>query len=603
VNLEKTGVYKFNSNVRKVTYFNNLFNFANPVGFANSEHASNVRHTFGDFDFTWKPQSETLRITAGMSFNDTGGTGGTTERFFSDEYAVKSRINNDSIDYRIGAEGKLIGFDWGLSQGIRKFRERTFNFLDAPSQGNTTTNQSRLDTFDRSYPTDGHASYTQFNLHRLFARRLDFTGRFIYTSTKSSSTTILNMTGRDNTNPVGNIVRSDRIDAAAFAKRPQTRADVGLTYAATDKFRISNTFSFDQFAVNGFETFQEVVIKATGNPLVTTTRSTGYHVNAYKRYANTIEGDYQFNPAVAFHLGYRYTHRQVENSGYNLTLTSAINNSLFNCTPRGVTNQNPLVACDDEKNRTNTLLAGMKIKPMHNWVVFWDIEHGQADNVFTRPENYKFTNFRVRSRLTVDKFTFNLSAITKDNENPSSSETVIFPAGLDYVTNIKNRFYSGSVDWEPNSRFYLSSGYTYRHLTSYTPVVLPVSGAVGPPAGYVFGFSQYFMRDHYVFFDISAKPVDRVSFYASYRLDLDKGQGNRVSPPIGTTVANFITSYPMHFTTPEFRVAFRITDNVDWNIGYQYYNYRDTQTPFENYKAHLPYTSIRIYFGGRAVDR
>ena len=26
----------------------------------------------------------------------------------------------------------------------------------------------------------------------------------------------------------------------------------------------------------------------------------------------------------------------------------------------------------------------------------------------------------------------------------------------------------------------------------------------------------------------------------------------------------------------------------------------DTQTPFENYKAHLPYTSLRIYFGQSA---
>ena len=264
----------------------------------------------------------------------------------------------------------------------------------------------------------------------------------------------------------------------------------------------------------------------------------------------------------------------------------------------------PTITADEasEHNSTNSVIAGMKIKPVHNWVIFWDVEHGQADNVFTTPENYKYTNFRVRSRLSVNKFILNLSAVSKDNENPSEPlASIILPPTLDFITVSKNRFYSGSVDWEPDSRFWISSGYTYRTLTSHTPVALPFSGA--PNGGYVFGVSEFFIRDHYMFFDVSAKPVKRVSLYASYRLDLDRGQGNRVSSPITITNPNFITSYPMQFNTPEIRVAFRINRNIDWNVGAQYYNYHDTQTPFENYKAFLPYTSLRIYFGGRAADR
>jgi hypothetical protein len=500
------------------------------------------------------------------------------------------------MDYRIGAEGTLWGFDWGLSQGFRTFRDRSFNFLDAPSQGNTTTNQSRLDTFSKVYPTDGNAYYTSFNLHRLIAERLDFTGRLIYTSISSDSSTHLLMSGRDNTNPVGIIVTSDKIDVVGNAKRPQTRADIGLTYAVTNKFRISNTFSFDQFAVNGGNQFNEVWTKASGAERTKVTNNFYYRRNGYKRYSNLIEGDYQFNPAWAFHLGYRYTHRMVHNRILNVTCTTTTTNT--SCPP-----QPPTVVSEDEEetNSTNSVIAGMRIKPVHNWVVFWDVEHGKADNVFTRPENYKYTNFRVRSRLNINKFTINLSAITKDNENPSEPmASIVLPSNLDFVTTARNRFFSGSVDWEPESRFWLSSGYTYRHLTSYTPVALPVSGATG---GYVFGFSQFFMRDRYFFFDISAKPVPRVSIYGSYRINLDRGQGDRVSPPITTTMANLITSYPFQFTTPEVRIAIMLTRNIDWNLGYQYYNYHDSQTPFENYRAHLPYTSLRIYFGGRAADR
>lgn len=596
INMEKTGLYKFSANVRRVTYFNNLFNYANPLGFTDSEHNQNTNHTFGDFDVTFLPQNERLRITLGTSFNRTRGPGGTTVRFFGDEFPVSAETKSNSADFRVGAEGKLLGFNWVLSQGIRTFRDRSNHFLTAPNQGNTTTNQSRLDTFSRVFPTDGHDYFTQFNAHRTIAKKFDFTARLIYSNTTSRSTLSELLTGRDNTNPVGILVTSDTIDAVSNAKRPQTRGDLGITYLVTDKFRISNTLAFDQFAVNGGEQFREVWTKATGPELVKTTNSRGYRVNAYKRYINTIEGDYQFNNAVAAHIGYRYTHRMVNNTGYDVSCSTTTTAS--SCPPAAPT---ATLINETESNSTNTLIAGMKIKPVKNWSIFWDIEHGQADNVFTRTENYKFTNFRVRSRLTLNKVSLNLSAISKDDENPSRpSVTVIVPANVSYITAIKNRYFSGNVDWDPLPNLSFSTGYTYRHLDSYTPIAVPISGAIG---GYVYGFSQFFVRDQYAFFDISAKPIKRLSIYASYRVDLDRGQGSQLSTIVSILTPNIIASYPMQFTTPEVRAVFRISRQVDWNVGYQYYNYKDKQTPFENYRAHLPYTSLRIYFGGGTADR
>jgi hypothetical protein len=592
VNMEKTGAYKFDANVRRVSYFNNLFNFANPIGLPNSEHSQNTRHTFGDFDLTLMPENEKLRLTFGVSFNKLNGGGGSTERFFSDEFAVNSLLNGHSADFRVGGEGKVLGFNWGLLEGFRRFNDRPFFFLDSPSQGNTTTNQSRLDTLQKSAPLNGSVHYTIFNLHRTFERKLDFTGRAIYSSYSSRSTMQLFMTGRDNTNPVGIPVTSDIINADARAKRPQTRADLGVTYLATDKFRISNTFSFDQFAVNGFETFEERWTKASGPTLMSTTQSTGYRVNAYKRYMNTFEGDYQFNNRVAFHLGYRFTHRMVADQGFDRACTFTT----------GVCNSTTTPINESETNSTNAVIAGMKIKPTKNWVAFWDIERGQADNVFTRLENYHYTNFRIRNKITFNKVSLNLSALSKDNENPSDPQAgVIVPANVSFITNIKNRFYTGSLDWQAHRNFWISTGYTYRHLTSYTPIYMPISGA---PGGYAFGFSQFFIRDQYGFFDVTARPIRRLSLYGSYRIDRDRGQGSRISAPFATiSNPNIIGSYPMRFATPEFRAAIRLTRNVDWNVGYQYYNYHDTQTPFQNYKAHLPYTSLRIYFGQSAGDR
>ncbi|HSK72741.1 MAG TPA: hypothetical protein VK892_13655, partial [Pyrinomonadaceae bacterium] len=108
------------------------------------------------------------------------------------------------------------------------------------------------------------------------------------------------------------------------------------------------------------------------------------------------------------------------------------------------------------------------------------------------------------------------------------------------------------------------------------------------------------------FIDVSAQPIKRVSIYASYRFNKDNGQGDRIS----TAPQFIVSSYPFDLKMPEIRVAVRLTRNIDWNVGYQYYNYKenlerahfDPIPPNQNYNAHMPYTSLKIYFG-RNADR
>ncbi len=570
VNVEKTGIYKFNSTVRRVKYFNNLSNFAL------QQHTFNTRHSLGDFDFTLLPQNEKIRFNFGASFSNVSGPGVSNARAYRDDFAVTADYENKSNDFRAGVEGKLLGFNLGLTQGFRFFKDRSQYFLTAPNVGNNPADTTVYNTFSRTFPTDGNAYYTHFNAHRTFAKKLDFTGQFIYTSTDSKVGMLELISGRDNSN---NFVDRDRFEINADAKRIQTRGDIGLTYMVNNNFRISNTFSIDRFTVNGGEKLEEWMDRrnASGNPLASTfTRSAAYRVNDYRRFVNTIEGDYQFNNRVSAHIGYRYTNRKVDVMGYDITLTSAPSST------------NPRNILEDEKNSTNTLIAGMKIKPVKNWVIFWDVEKGSADNVFSRLENYKFTNFRVRSKVTVDKFSFNFSAVAKDNNNPSQT-----PTALNFGTDIRNYFYSGSVEWAPMDQVQISSGYTYHHLTADTPIIVAVDGVNR------LGFSQFYMRDHYGYLDVSAKPIKRLSLYGSLKINRDKGQANRFS----TLPEIIYGGYPMNMFSPEFRAAIRLTRNVDWNVGYQYYNYQDSQTPTLNYRAHLPYMSLKIYFGGGAADR
>ncbi len=565
-NMEKTGIYRFDSNLRRVKYFNSLNNHA--LG----QHGANTDHNFGDLDVTIFPERD-LRFRFGYSFNRTDGPAGFTTRAYSDEFGVQSDVDNGSDDLRLGADAKLWGFNLGFTYGHRKFSERTRYFIDGLNLGNNPTNNPRLFTFERLYPIDGRTDFGQFHVQRTFAEKVDFTARFLYSVTSSDFSVDERMTGRDNSN---NTVDLDQFTIFGDTKRPQARGDLGLTYRVTSKFRIGNTFTYDQFSINGGNDFFEELRRrnAAGTVLPTVFTSTFAHrVTGYKRATNLLEGDYQVNRRFGFNIGYRYTHRSVDLDGRDI---NRINNSLTGFT-------------DTFKNSTHGVIAGFTAKPLNNWTVYGDIERGKADNVFTRLANYDFTNFRLRTRASFDKVGFSASFISRSNDNPSRSIEI---PPRDFTAETRSKTFTTSVDWAPIPELSLATGYTYQHLTAETNIIVPVAGQRRE------GISEFYIRDSYFFFDVHATPIKRVSLFASYRINDDRGQGDRVS----LLPENIITSYPMQMQSPEVRLAIRLHRMVDWNLGYQYYNYKERFVNAQNYNAHLPYTSLRFYFG-RSADR
>lgn len=571
ISVERAGFYKFDSNIRQVTYFNNLNNHAR------NGHTADTRHNFGDFDLTLYPLGDKLKFRLGGGFNSTTGAGSITSRAYSDEFPVTSQVDNGSTDLRAGLDSKLLGFNLSFTYGYRRFRDNS-HYSTIGNLGYNTTNNAVIATFDRSYPIKGDTQFALFNVQRTFARKLDFTARIAYSLTDRKFEFLEIITGRDNSN---NIVDLDRFNISGDSKRPQTRGDLGVTYMVTDNFRISNTFTFDFFNITGGETFAEALFTRTAaggarNPVYT--NNLNYRITSFKRYTNTIEGDYQVRDWLGFNIGYRYTRRDIHLNGFAQNLPPA-------------SPTRTLFGPEEEENQTHTIIAGFKAKPLKNWTIFADVEHGDADNAFTRLANYKFTNFRVRSRWSFNQLAFNIAAISKDNENPSTSTAPQGNVTGDFIANIKNRMFSAYADWSPDPRFSISGGYTFTRLTSETDIVINTGTLVR-------GLSQYYMRDHYAFFDVSAQPFRRVSFFASYNHNEDLGQGNRIS-----VLPKLVSSYPFKLYTMESRLAIRLTRNIDWNVGYKYIGYREAIQPLSNgipqdYHANLPYTSLRIFFGG-----
>ena len=574
VNVLKAGVYRFDANVRRSKYFNALTPLANPLVQNVGQHTQNTRHQFGDYDLTLLPENERLKFHLGFSRDTRSGPAITTVRFGGDEFAVGSNQEMRANNFRAGADGKLLGFDLSFLQGVRYFKDDTNYFLNFTSQGNNPTNNGRIDRLFREVPTSGRHFFTRFSVHRLIAKKVDLTGRFIYQSSTSRFNFFEQVTGRLSN---GNLAVPETFTARGEARRPSSVGDIGVTLLATSKLRISNTFRFDNFRINGAEPLLDVLRQSTvaGVPLATlTTNSFFSRTTNYRRFMNTVEADYQVNPRYAFHIGYRFTDRHIELFHLDVTTSTSTEADLFD-------------------NRTHSVIYGLKARPVKGWTIYFDGERGNADSVFTRLGNNDYTNFRVRNRITPNsKLALNVSLVTKDNTNPSDviDDPAVVPPGtapdaLD--VRIKTRNFSSSIDWTPRSSFYLSGGYTHLRVTSIAGILLPITGQRRV------GESQYFSRDNFFFFNLFVRPQSRITLYAGYRINKDPGQGDRVSP----SNVILIDSYPMTFQSPEARIAVKLNRNVEWNVGYEYFNYRDRFFPIQSYNSHLPYTSLRFYFG------
>jgi len=608
VSVEKSKWYRFEGQYRRAKYYRFLNNVANPnwlfSGFpvppnpVTGLHGYNTRTEFGDFDLTILPKNELVRLTFGYSPERYSGPYFTNYHIGGNEFQPMVNARTRANDIRFGADGKLGKVDWTFMQGFRRFRDdSTIDTIPAFINPNPT-NVARFTAFSRTEPTRGRVNYTRASLHTLLGERFDITGRIIYSRSSASSTFLESMQATNFNSRISgqpgppNTLLLGRYNIPSIASRPNTQGDVGLTWLATDKFRISNTFRVEDFTIDGVATFNDLFSVRTPAG-VTDTRSfnflQAFRTTKYRKYQDTIEGDYQFTKNYSVHFGYRYGSRHEEQfaSGYGLGSNAP---ALEPTTSESLT------------NHTHAFFGGFRAKPSKNWTIYFDAERGSADNVFTRIGNYDYTNLRAKTRWVPNrKVNFNASVIIRDNSNPSEIAGVSLS---DFGVDVKTRIFQTSVDWLVNQDLSISVGYNYNWVNSDAIIdyfyQVPPAASVEHPMGH----SLYFQRNNFFYTDLVWRLSHRISLFSSYRINKDGGQGSRLSDPAGNP-GTMITSYPMSFQSPEGRLSIRLNRNFDWNLGYQYYNYNEDgflrtfpgSPRAQNYHAHLPYMSLRLYFG------
>ena len=432
-----------------------------------------------------------------------------------------------------------------------------------------------ITSLDRLVPSRGHINFSRLSVHSFLNSMVDVTGRVAYSNAKTESSFFEGVQGIDFS---GNAITFGQSSSNSTSERPDWLVDFGVSVLATEQLTISNSFRYNWFKIDGNDLLNEQLALNGNTP---SNSNTAYsRLTKYRVFGDTLELDYAFDPRISAHVGYRYSDRSIDLAMIDQPVAA-----------------DPVdTETESFDNRTNTFLFGLKARPLKRaWTLYFDFERGENDNFFTRTANYDYTSVRLRNRIQIkDTLALNISATAKDNNNPTKSEDI---PPVDFGADTKARIVAASADYTPSSRLTLSSGYTYTKIDTNAVVVFFYNFARKQ------GISQYFSRDNYAFVSASAYVAPRVSVYGAYRFHNDTGAGDLV--PDDPTV--LISSYPYRYQTPEARVAIRLNDRLDLNVGYQYYKFEERYrklTPeqklnLQDYSAHLPYVSMRWYLGRR----
>jgi hypothetical protein len=80
--------------------------------------------------------------------------------------------------------------------------------------------------------------------------------------------------------------------------------------------------------------------------------------------------------------------------------------------------------------------------------------------------------------------------------------------------------------------------------------------------------------------------------------DTGDGRSNPAGAGIGSSLPAFQTAqtFPMVYQTPLGRISIPLGSRIRWNIGYQYYGYREEFSLAQSYRAHTGYSSLAFSF-------
>jgi hypothetical protein len=317
---------------------------------------------------------------------------------------------------------------------------------------------------------------------------------------------------------------------------------------------------------------------------------------------NLFELEYDFNKHIGGRLGYRFRHRMITHRDATdedlLFFPTLPNRGACAGVPLNPDGSCSTTTSDSAEDQTeineHSALFGIWTRPLNALRISFDLELMSADNTLTRISPRQLQHYKIRATYKpVSWGSFGASVNILENRNNA------------FQINNKqhNRAYGFSAVIEPSEKWGLDLGYDYSDIFSTTFICYPVSpNTAGLPACFagpgLFGdASIYENRAHYSYFNVTVKPIKRLTTNLGYAITSTAGSTLISNPnaPTGPLAYNFHRPYA--------GFALELYKSLFWKANWAYYGYNEKQqlvpvdfTGPRDFRGNLVSLSLRYAF-------
>jgi hypothetical protein len=553
VRLQKNRLYRYDLLWRLNDYFNP------GLTIANGEHLLNTTRRLQDHDFTLLPQSN-YRLFLGYSRNSQDGPALSTIQLFSnrgDEFPLFAGIRRVQNEYRLGGEFRVFGIKLNVLRGWTNFKEDTKYLLQSPSAGNNPNDLTDLTSFSRNEPYHGNTPYWRANLFTERGSWLALNGRFTYAGGRRSFVLDESAIGTDRLG----LARDRQTLVFGTGSRPVSAGNLTLSLFPTSKVTITNHTAFHNIRMGGDGVFQEFNNATGGSDLLQ------FQFLGIRVISTATDVHYRPSRWLGLYGGYQYSTRRIR--------------SREEASVQGVTGG--VVA--GQENRIHSGLTGFRLQPWKPLTINLDAEIGRADRPFFPVSDRNYHGLGARVQYKAGSLLLSAAARSFYNTNSVSLSS----------HSSRSRNYAVDASWAPSRWFAFDAGYSKIHLDTVSGLAyFAVFQLIDSDR------SLYISNVHSGTLGVRIGLGKRADFYAGYSRVQDTGDGRSIPsqpPPGGVPGSQFAAfrsaqTFPLAYQSPLARLSIRLHSKIRWNVGYQYYDYREDFQSFQNYRAHTGYSSV-----------
>jgi hypothetical protein len=547
VRADKARTYKLDATTRRFYYYRFL-----PT-LANNRHNYDLRQQVSDVSLKLFPQ-RAVRFNLGYGRSMSKGPYGSTYTYEKDEFPINGTSRWSADDYRLGLDATYRGWTFLLDQSYRYLKNDTEYSQDTQNNtGDNTSNTSVLTFFDRVAPTRARALITRASAQGNLSQRLHLVLRGLHVGETSRLNEAQLTQG---VNSSGARILGNQISSTGRATRSTDTVDAGITYDLTEHISVSNTFTYYSYDIQGdvgVGTLSRTQ-PASGPVQTTLTTTLDGRSTSVDSYWNTLDFRYSLGRKFSANLGWRATSR-------NITL------------------RRPGVEEEEQDQRTNAFIGGVRYRPTGRVNLFFDVDRGTRNNAFVRVNPLDYTRYRVRANIQATN-TLSLTATFTSTDQTNPTPEVENDADF--------RAVSAAVIWEPRERLWLTAGYDYDYFFSTADISFFLNSVLNQ------GRSVYYARQNFFFVDGRVGLTRRLDLLFVYRYLQDRGAPDDPGVPPGPN--NFVTQLPLSRHNPEVRLAYRFNNRLTGNLSYRHYSYNERISSVEDYRANILTTGFRFTF-------